>query len=261
MTIIDIGDEHFASYLACLEDWSDDMKEAGPHKQRWFERMKDRGLRVKLALTEDGKACGMIQYLPIEHSPAQGSDIDFVLCIWVHGHKKGVGNQQKKGIGKALLAAAEEDARNRGAQAMAAWGLSLPFWMKAAWFKKQGYKKADKQGIQTLMWKPFSPQARPPRWVREIKRPGKEEGQVTVTGFVNGWCPAQNTVFERAKRASGQLGDRVFFREYDTSDPSVFAEWGISDGLFIDGRPVRTGPPPSFEKIKKKIARRVKKLA
>ena len=27
---------------------------------------------------------------------------------------------------------------------IAAWGLSLPFWMKASWFKKHGFKKVDK---------------------------------------------------------------------------------------------------------------------
>ena len=37
-------------------------------------------------------------------------------------------------------------------------------------------------------------------------------------------------------------------------------EWGMSDALFIDNRQVRTGPPPSYEKIRKKIAKRVKKF-
>jgi hypothetical protein len=32
------------------------------------------------------------------------------------------------------------------------------------------------------------------------------------------------------------------------------------DAIFIDGRAVRMGPPPSYEKIRKRIARRAKKL-
>ncbi len=44
------------------------------------------------------------------------------------------------------------------------------------------------------------------------------------------------------------------------SDPEVLQEWGMSDALFIDVRQVRTGPPPSYKKIRKKIAKRVKKL-
>ena len=62
----------------------------------------------------------------IEHSIIEGKDLYFIYCIWVHGYKKGVGNHQKKGIGKALLQAAEEDAESKGAKGIAAWGLSMP---------------------------------------------------------------------------------------------------------------------------------------
>ena len=58
---------------------------------------------------------------------------------------------------------------------------------------------------------------------------------------------------------SVEFGDEVVFREIYTSDRKVFLEWGISDALFIDNKEVRTGPPPSYEKIKKLIAKRVKK--
>jgi hypothetical protein len=34
----------------------------------------------------------------------------------------------------------------------------------------------------------------------------------------------------------------------------------MSDALFIDGREVRNGPPPKYEKIRKKIEKRVKKI-
>ena len=34
----------------------------------------------------------------------------------------------------------------------------------------------------------------------------------------------------------------------------------MSDALFIDGKEMRNGPPPKYEKIRKKIARRLKKV-
>ena len=85
-------------------------------------------------------------------------------------------------------------------------------------------------------------------------------GKVTVTAFLNGWCPAQNLAFERAKRAAAEFGDKVVFREIDTSDRETFLEWGLSDALFIDNKQVWTGPPPSYEKIKKMMAKRVRKV-
>jgi len=261
MKIIDLNEKYLKTYFCCLEDWSDEMKEAGDHKQHWFEKMKDKGLRVKLALDEEGNACGMIQYLPIEHSFVDGKDLYFIPCIWVHGYKKkGVGNMQKQGMGKALLKVSEEDAKQLGAKGIAAWGLALPFWMKASWFKKQGFKKADKMGMQVLLWKQFSENAVAPKWFSQKKKPENIPGKVTITSFINGWCPAYNIVHERAKRAALEFGEKVEFREINTFDKTVIEEWGHSDALFIDGKQVRTGPPPSFEKIKKKIGKRVKKL-
>jgi len=120
----------------------------------------------------------------------------------------------------------------------------------------------DKQGFlgQVLLWKPFTDEAIPPKWIRQKKKPATIPGRVAVTAFLNGWCPAPNLVFERARRASLELGDRVVFRQIDTFDRECFLEWGIADALFIDDKQVRTGPPPSYDKIKKMIAGRVRKL-
>jgi GNAT superfamily N-acetyltransferase len=259
MEIIDLNEKYEGDYFVCLEDWSDEIKEAGNHKELWYRRMKDKGLRVKMALV-DGRAVGMIQYVPVEHSFAEGRDLYFIHCIWVHGHKgKGVGNHQKRGIGKALLAAAEEDARTLGAKGMVAWGITLPFFMRASWFKKRGYVKVDKNPVALLLWKPFAADAVAPKWIQEKKKPGLTPGKASVAAFKNGWCPAVNMVFERAKRAAAEFGDAVEFQTFDTSDRATFLEWGIGDGLFVDGKAIRTGPPPSYKKIRKKIARRVRR--
>ena len=260
MKIIDITPEHEALYFECLEDWSSEIKEAGNHKACWYLKYLDRGLRVKLALDDNGEVGGMIQYLPIEESFIQGSNLYFILCIWVHGHKKGRGDFQRKGMGKALLQAAEDDVKERGAKGMAAWGIRFPFWMKASWFKKHGYKKADCDGLSLLVWKPFANDAQPPRWIKQKKPIPAVPGKVAVTGFMNGWCPAQNMVYERARRASAEFGDKVMFQTIDTSDHYSFAEWGIADGIFIDGKKIGNGPPPAYDKIRKTIAQRVKKI-
>ncbi|MHB8124256.1 MAG: hypothetical protein ACYDEJ_01215 [Desulfitobacteriaceae bacterium] len=110
------------------------------------------------------------------------------------------------------------------------------------------------------MWKPFTGDAIPPKWIRPQKKPDLVPGKVIVSAFINGWCPAQNITFERAKRASAEFEGQVLFQEYDTSDRETFIEWGISDALFVDGKEVRTGPPPSYEKIKRKIEKRARRL-
>ncbi len=260
MEIIDLTEEHKQLYFECLEDWSDEIKEAGDHKACWYEKMKDKGLGVKLAIDDQGHIGGMIQYIPIESSPAEGKDLYFISCIWVHGYKKGRGNFQKKGMGKALLKAAEEYVQKRGAKGLVAWGVSMPFWMRASWYKKQGYKKVENLKGTVLLWKPFADDAVPPRWIKPKKKPTSGLGKVIVTAFINGSCSAQGMVFERAKRAAAEFENKVEFRGIDTSERTVFLEWGRYDGLFINDKPVRTGPPPSYKKIRKKIAKQVKKL-
>ncbi len=261
MKIIDLSEQYERSYWMCLEEWSDEIKEAGNRKELWYNKMVNKGLRVKLAVNDKDEAFGMIQYVPIEHSNAEGKDLYFINCIWVHGYEgQGVGNNQKKGTGKALLKAAEDDVKALGAKGLVAYGVGLPFWMRASWFKKQGYVKVDKNSVMILLWKPFSNDAKPPKWIKQKKSPNLVASKVTVTVFVNGWCPGQNLVFERAKRAALEFKDKVVVREFDTSDRAVFLEWGIWDALYIDKKPVRTGPPPSYEKIKSKIEKALKKL-
>jgi len=260
MKIADIAPETESQYLCCLEEWSDEIREAGDRKQRWYERMKDKGVRVKFALDENGTIGGMIQYLPVEYSMFKGEDLYVILCIWVHGHKEGRGNYRRRGMGTALLRAAEEDCRNMKSKGLVAWGMVIPVFMRASWFKSKGYRVADKSGIMRLLWKPFSEDALPPKFIKPKKLPGKGGGKVDVTIFRNGWCPAMNLSYERAIRASAEFGEKVSITEYDTLDRQVFEEWGISDGLWVDGKEISTGPPPTFKKVRRKIEKRVRAI-
>ena len=256
---MDLPERHLGSYLVCLEDWSSEMDEAGDHKARWYEQACARGLRVKLALDDEDRPLGMIQYVPVELSPVQGDDLYMVLCVWVHGHERGVGDAQGRGIGGALLAAAEEDARGLGANGMAAWGLHLPVWMKASWFKKHGYRGVDRVGVRELVWKPFVAGAQEPRWVEEQPVAIGETGKVEVTAFQSGWCPAANLVYERARRAAEELGPEVQFTTIDTSDRDTMVRCGRSDEVLANGRPLQRGAPPSYKTVRRKIAKQLRR--
>ena len=259
MEIVDISDSEVPTYCKCLEDWSQEFDDEGGRKLAWYGKMKERGLRVKLAREDDGRVVGMIQYAPAEATPIEGEGIHYVYCVWVHGYDQGPGNHQGRGIGKRLLAAAEEDAKALGSKGLAAWGLRLPFFMRSAWFRKQGYRVVDRDGMMELVFKPFVEGAAPPRFLERRDRPAAGDSRVTVTAYTNGWCPAQNIVFERAQRAAAGFPGAVDFVGIDTSDKETLAARGISDGLFIDGREVRTGPPPSYGKLRGLIAKQVKK--
>lgn len=262
MKIIDLTKEYEPLYFVCLEDWSGDMKDAGCHKETWYNCMKGKGLRVKLALSDDGKSVGMIEYLPVEVSIAEGHGLYYVNCIWVHGHKQGVGDQRKHGYGRALLAAAEADAKALGAKGMAAHGITLPFWIPASFYRRQGYRTVDKNGMMRLLFKPFTPDAQPPKMIKLLRKPEKNAnpGKVTVTYYLTGSCPACSITYERAKRAAAEFGDRVVFQTVDTSDRETYLGCGVQNVLFIEDRNVSNGPPLTEKKIKKRIGNDLRKI-
>ena len=254
----DLAEAEVGSFCKCLEDWSAEFDDEGGRKLAWYGRMREKGFRVKVA-REEGKAVGMIQYGPAELAPIEGKGLYYVYCVWVHGYKEGVGNRQRRGLGKALLKAAEEDARALGAKGLAAWGLRLPFFMRSSWFKRQGYEVADRDGMAELVLKRFEPGAEAPRFVRPGAKPEEGRGRVRVAAFVNGWCPAQNLVYERARRAAEAFPGKAEFVGVETEDKARLLECGFSDALFIDGKAVRTGPPLSYEKLRKLVEGRLRK--
>ena len=254
MKISDLDKENEELYFLCLEDWSDSMKEVKDVKERWFTDMKEKGLRVKIAKTDDGVTAGMIEYMPIEYSYAEGRDLYIVNCIWVHGYEeKGCGNLQGKGMGKALLEAAEDDVRSLGKKGLAAWGLSEEFWMSASWFQKQGYEKVDQAGWLVLVWKPFSQDAIAPRWIKGEFSQEITPGKVMVTSFFSGQCPSETGGHFRAREASSEFDDRVLFEEIDMSLADNRKRYGLKGGIYVNGENIFTGPPPTYEQIRAKI--------
>jgi predicted N-acetyltransferase YhbS len=260
MEIIDLTQETREDYLTCLEEWSDEMKDGVCRKECWFNSMQEEGLKVKLVRNDAGVIAGMIHYAPIEQSWVEGEDLYFVYCIWIHGHKEGRGDLRKKGLGTQLLRAAEEDVKALGSNGLVVWGLLLPLFMRAGWFKKHGYRKVDRNGINVLLWKTFADKARPPRWIRTKKKPERIPGKVVVTALANGWCTGIDGMIERAKRICAELGDRVVFREIDMTRRANVREWGLSDGLFVDQKNIYRGPPLTYDKIKRIIEKRLRKL-
>jgi hypothetical protein len=50
MKIIDLTEDKKDLFCLCLEDWSEQAKEAGPKRRQWLDRSEKLGLRAKLAV-------------------------------------------------------------------------------------------------------------------------------------------------------------------------------------------------------------------
>ncbi len=260
MQIKDVTEDTYPGFACCFEDWSEDMQRAGAFRRAWFEYMEKHGLGAKVAIDDDGTPCGMIQYIPSKYSFIQGDGIYLITCIWVYGYDKGIGNRQKRGMGKALLLCAEEDAKSRGAKGMAAWGLTEPYWMQSSFYKKFGYAVADTKGTLELVWKPFVAGVQAPEWRKPRVKQDTKPDKVLVTAFSNGWCPANYLTFEAFKKAASEFAEKVEFSGIDTMRAEDVQEWGITDGIYINGRELGFGPPLSYEDARRIITGYLREL-
>jgi len=65
---------------------------------------------------------------------------------------------------------------------------------------------------------------------------------------------------ESLQPLSSQCLEDWSFEAIDASEHAAVAEWGISDGLFVDGHEVRTAPPPRYVKVRSIVEKRVRRL-
>ncbi len=269
----DLTEEYLESYLGCLTPDEKTMREAGNRKADWLAQRDKGDYGVKLAFSEEGKAVGMIQYVRSENSQIECAGAWFVFCVWIPPKRRNSGvNWRKMGIGKALLKAAEEDAASRGATALVAWGTSLPIFMRSAWFKRQGYRSAEKAGISELVWKPFTENAQAPCWrsldsfvndntspplpdsdhtgVSEKESDASEKKPIRVQAYVNGICPAMNAVHARFRRAADELGSEIRLNIYENAP---------TDAVFIENKEFPLGPPPSYNHIVRSLKKALRR--
>lgn len=259
MEIVDLAPEHEEVFLCCLKPESRTFAEGVPAKREWLECNRERGLGVKLAIDDDGVVAGMIQYSDRRLAPFVVADEGtwVVHCVWVHLYESGIGDRSGRGMGKALLRAAEEDARSRDARGMAAWGVLVDEWQSIPWFQRQGYRLVDRQGPLGLALKAFDRGVGEPRFLEEVRRPPIIPGKARVSSFCIGWCTGGNLVDEWARRAAEELGDAVVFEHIDTSDPEVAEERGISTGIFVNGEEFPTDGSETYEKLRDFIRQRI----
>lgn len=220
------------AFLNCLKVWGEGYNKL--RKEKWMDMMGG-NLNVLLKKENDDYV-GMIQYVPVEYSIAEGRNMYFIQCIWVNGYNEGFGPKQHKGYGSELLKQAMEDARSRGADAMVAWTYKDDDWLPASWYERQGFSMIDTQQDRELLWMPFREGIEPPRLVRRRSFPRFDKP--TVSLFVNGWCQSCNKLHDIALGIAREYGDKLDILEYDTSDREVFLKYGIMDGIFVGDREI-----------------------
>jgi GNAT superfamily N-acetyltransferase len=253
MRLEDVSKATEGTFFRCLHDERPDDPEVVAVRRKWYEENRKRGLRAKVLVLDGGEVAALCQYLPIEHSHYIGEGLMAILCMWVHGYDHHIGNRQGNGYGRFMLEAVEEDARSSGFKGVAVWGKDFPYWNPVSFYEHMGYARVDQVGMDVLAWKPFTGDAKPPRLLRQVEKPVPDDGRVQVVSLYTGWCGGFGFNL-LAREAVKGLDGIVDFVEVDTSNRENLMEWGISDGILLDGRPYRSdGPPFTAEELRAEI--------
>jgi GNAT superfamily N-acetyltransferase len=253
MRLVGITEKTQNAFYRCLNPKEPDSLDETAIRMRFYENYKDKGYRAKLLILDDGRIVGLCQYIPIEHSHLVGRDLLAILCIWVHGYARGVGNQQGKGYGRFIVNAIEEEARFSGAKGVAAWGLDWQDWMPVSFYEHMGYAPADREDKVVVVWKPFCADAEPPRLLRLAERPPKGPDRVNVTVAVNAWCGCYKLLC--ARKAIVGLEHMVDYTEVGASDHAKILHLGKVGGVFLDGEVFQPYQPCSSDALRAEIIR------
>jgi GNAT superfamily N-acetyltransferase len=255
-------DERFVLTCTHVDDKSANRDFLIDRRRLWFSEMHRKGFRAKVALL-DGKHAGFILLVPIEFSPAGpvGENLTTILCIFVDNNLKG------KGVGRKLIAEAEQEAIRQGKRGLVAYGYYWDVWfMPAPFYEKCGFSVAQRMPLEeyqnqqsfyapgeiAILWKPFDSSVKPPRFMKRSYTFEPVPGKLIVDVFFTRYCgDATFTVREVAR----EFGDRVIIREYDADDRDVREKYGIENGIYVNGSQIGL----DYDDVKGGIRREIQK--
>ena len=208
-------------------------------------------MRVKVALLDDTQA-GFLCLLPIEIASAGplGRDLSVIQCLTVRRSMHG------QGAGRALIAAAEQEALCQGRRGIVVTAFYHDFWfMPASYFEMLGYEPVRRKNRTALLWKAFEGAAEAPEFMEPKYRFEPAEGKAVVDLFWTQSCLTSDTEAQRVREVVAEFGDAVLLREHCSDEPDVRARYGISRAIFVQGREVGWGHEAPKDGLRQAIQR------
>ncbi len=258
MQLLEIDRDTEDTYYRCLHDEIPADPRVIAMRKAWRAAFEPRGHRAKVLKDDAGVVVGLTNYIPVEHSPYEGRNLMAILCMWIHGYDHLVGNQQSKGYGRFMLSEIEADARASGCDGLVVWAKDYDAWNPVSFYEHAGFERVDQDGLDVLAWKPFSPAAQKPSFLRRntlIASERPQDGRVQVTVFSNGWCGGGCQLCVMTRDAVAGLEAEVDFEEVLAWEKEELRSRGESvDMLYVDGAPFQPdGPPVTPEALRQAL--------
>lgn len=232
-------DAHFTSTCSHVNE-SEEQDACGARRLALLRDLVADGAKIKAALL-DGEHVGFAYGLPIEHASwgPLGEGLMVVPCLYVL--EKAAGHD----IGRALLDAIEQDAREAGGKGVTIVAYrdldGADWFMPAAYFEQIGYEAVDVRAKESLLWKPFTVDAKPPRFLEPEYTFEPVVGKVIVDLFWNAFCQTSNIEAQRVREVCVEFGDRVILNEYCSEDREVLLSCQIPRAIYVNGNEIGWG--------------------
>ncbi len=247
-------DEPFVGTCSHVNE-SPEIDTCAEKRLTWFRNNYERGVRVKVALLND-KPVGFLYVIPIEVCPwgPLGEHLMVIPCMFV------VNDAQKNGAGRALLAAAEDEARRQKSKGLCVTCYYGDSWfMPAEFFEKHGFTPAQRKDPTAILWKKFDPSAEPPRLLKRQHDFHPHDSKVVVDLFFNDFCLTCGIESQRVREVAAEFGDAVVLNEHDADDRPSFCGCQTARGIFINGKEIGWGYDAPREGIREAISKALDK--
>jgi GNAT superfamily N-acetyltransferase len=257
---MDSNDECFVATCTHINE-SEEMDASGVRRLAWLRAMHERGSRVKVA-TFGGRVAGFLHAMPIEISPwgPLGRDLMVIPCL--------VSASKGHGVGQALLAAAEEEARRQGRKGIVTIGHYHDFWfMPAAFFEAKGFSKCGRVrkgyfGRETrtaMLWRVFDKRVEAPTLLKPNYKFKPLAGKVVIDLFWNAFCQTSAIEAQRVREVAAEFGGSVVLNEYSADDRAALLSHQIPRGIFINGREIWWGHEAPSDGIRQAITQSLRR--
>lgn len=200
-------------------------------KVEWFKLKINCGLKIKIAIDEQNKQLGFIEYIPSGQAwrPIKADNYLFIQCIGLF-----VKDVKQKGIGSELLKLCEQDAKKEKKSGVCAMSSDGAWMANKSLFEKNGFIVGDMLGRFELMVKSFNSKSLKPKFIDWTKEQAKYKGWNLV---YSDQCPWHEKSITDLKQSALDNGIKLKVKKITSPEEAQKAPSGFGTfSLIKDGR-------------------------